>query len=410
MREAKPPGPGINGLARRIAPRPVLEVAQAVKRRARSLREPRLGAYAPISTLQLPQTEVGRACIPAIDFHAHLGRWQTRDGSWMVPDVRAFVEVIDRCNIAGVVNLDGRWGEELDTNLTRYDRSYPGRFYTFCHLDWRVLDDANGAERLVASLRRSAAAGARGLKVWKDLGMKVRVRGRLLAVDDPILAPVWETAGELGLPVLIHVADPMAFFQPVDCHNERFEELLRVPESAQPGGMSAYQRLMDSFEAMVANHPNTRVVAAHACCAENLSYVSDLLSRYPNLSIDIGWRQGELGRQPRTARRLILEHADRVLFGTDALPPRTSIYEIYFRLLETEDENFAYSDDPVPPCGRWSIYGLDLPPAVLEQVYHLNARRLLNLTDEEMPPAPDSGQRRGEARRPARRLNRSRLF
>ena len=125
------------------------------------------------------------------------------------------------------MNLDGRWGVELEENLDRYDRAYPGRFFSFCHLDWRLLDEPDGAARLVESLRRSVDAGARGLKVWKDLGLTVTARDRRILPDDPLLAPVWTAAAELRIPVLVHVADPVAFFHPVDRHNERLEELLR---------------------------------------------------------------------------------------------------------------------------------------------------------------------------------------
>lgn len=377
MREAQPPNSGVDKLARRVLPAPILRLAQVAKRAQRRRREPRLGSYMPVSTLELPKHDVHRACLPAIDFHAHLGRWLSNDGTWMVPDVGALVETMDQCNVSGAVNLDGRWGTELEENLDRYDRAYPGRFFTFCHLDWRLLDEPGGLGRLVASLERSVATGARGLKVWKDLGMEVRAGGRLMMPDDAMLRPLWEAAAQHRIPVLIHVGDPVAFFRPVDVHNERYEELLRVPRAARPGGMPEFRRLMDALEAMVASNPSTSIVAAHCGYAENLSYMSNLLNRYPNLSVDIGWRACDLGRQPRAAREFVLQHPDRVLFGTDALPPRNSIYRIYFRFLETADENFDYSDEPVPPCGRWTIHGLDLPQPVLRQVYRDNARHLL---------------------------------
>ena len=89
---------------------------------------------------------------------------------------------------------------------------------TFCHVDLRAIGRPGfDAEVLVESLRRSREAGARGLKIWKDLGLGIRDEsGRLVLPDDERLAPVFAAAGELGLPVLIHTADPVAFFEPVD--------------------------------------------------------------------------------------------------------------------------------------------------------------------------------------------------
>jgi predicted TIM-barrel fold metal-dependent hydrolase len=303
----------------------------------------------------------------------------------MEPDVGRLLELMDSCNFTSMVNLDGRWGQELEENLERYDHAYPGRFYTFCHLDWALLEEPNGPDLLVRSLQRSVAAGARGLKIWKDLGMTVKVRGRLVLPDDPLLAPVWEEAGTLGIPVLVHVADPVAFFLPVDRHNERLEELLRHPAgSRQLGGLDEFHRLIDSLENVIRSHPGTMVVAAHGLYAENLARLSEMLRSYPNFHIDIAWAHMQLGRQPRAARSLLTTYPERVLFGTDVFPLRAALCQVYVRFLETDDEYFSYTDEPVPGSGRWPIYGLGLAPETLGKIYRDNAARLLGLA-----PAPE---------------------
>ena len=377
--EAPPPGP--------FSRHPMSEPLRRVVRRARKFRTPRLSAYAPVSMLELPSHTPGQASIRAVDFHTHLGRWLTDSGEWMENDVGRLLDLMDAFNVETMVNLDGRWGPELEENLDRYDRAHPGRFFSFCHLDWRLLDEPQGEDRLAESLRQSVAAGACGLKVWKDLGMTVTTRGRRILPDDPLLAPVWTAAGELGVPVLIHVADPIAFFQPVDRHNERLEELLRSPKCSRiREGVDEFHRLLTAFEHVVAAHPATRFVAAHGLYVENLTHVSRLLDLYPNLFIDISARAPEFGRQPRMARALLVRHAERVLFGTDLFPIRASGYQVYFRLLETDDEAFPYSSDPIPPCGRWPIYGLELPKHVLVHIYRDNARRLLGLDSNRIDP------------------------
>jgi len=297
----------------------------------------------------------------------------------MARNVTHVLGLMDSWNVNTLVNLDGRWGSELEENLDRYDRAYPGRFATFCHVDWRMLDDGAQPEALVRSLEASAAAGARGLKVWKDLGLKIRVGGRLLLPDDPRLDPVWEAAGSLGLPVLIHVADPMAFFQPIDTSNERLEELLSHPRAShRRHGPAHYTRLIEALEAIVARWKGTTFVGAHAgCFPEDLGWVEQMMDHYPNFYIDIGAQAAELGRRPRASARLFEAHPTRVLFGTDIFPLRSDQYHVYFRLLETDDEYFAYSPDLAPPNGRWTISGLSLPDATLERIYRANARVLL---------------------------------
>jgi hypothetical protein len=191
----------------------------------------RLYEYAPVPALVTAVSDVRSARVPAVDVHNHLGRWLTGGTRWMAPDVGRLTASMDELGVEAVVNLDGRWGRELQANLERYDQARPGRFATFCQLDWSLLSEPGGPDRLLTLLRRSAEAGACGVKVWKDLGMSVRdATGTLVPVDDPRLSDVWDAAGELGLPVLVHVADPIAFWQPVDRHNERWEELVLHPD------------------------------------------------------------------------------------------------------------------------------------------------------------------------------------
>jgi predicted TIM-barrel fold metal-dependent hydrolase len=340
-----------------------------------------LRTYAPRSCLRVSEHFVTRASVPAIDAHNHLGKWLSAADDWVAADVEALVDVMDACNVRTIVNLDGRWGQELEDNLDRYDRAYEDRFVTFCQVDWRHASAPGFCEPLCASLRRSAERGARGLKVWKDLGLHIRDdRDQLVMPDDHRLFDLWETAAELRLPVLIHTADPVAFFQPVDRFNERLEELLERPDWSFAGApFPPFEALIESLESVVAAHRQTTFIGAHVgCYAEHLRWVSRMLDRYPNFHIDIAARLAELGRQPRTARELLLRHSDRVLFGTDMFPPSVDEYAVHFRFLESADEYFDYSSAPIPPQGRWKISGLDLPTNVLESVYRNNASKILN--------------------------------
>lgn len=347
--------------------------------RRRLIPDPRLSQFNPRPLVKVEENDVTAARFSAIDVHAHLGRWLSR-GRWMQEDLSTLLRQLEQCNIAGIVNLDGRWGDELEANLDRYDRVHPGQFATFCHVDWNLLRERDDASALVQSLERSVAAGAKGLKVWKDLGLRARDRhGRLIKPNDPRVAQVWLAAGELGVPVLIHTADPLAFFMPADATNERVEELRAFPGARLSHlGVDWRHELLDALEEVVAAHPRTRFIGAHAGGnSEDLPWVSRLLDDYPNLSIDVAARTSELGRQPRATRSLILRHPDRVLFGGDVYPVRPAEYAILFRFLETADECFAYSTAARPLQGRWRVSGLELPDDVLKKVYSENARRLL---------------------------------
>jgi predicted TIM-barrel fold metal-dependent hydrolase len=340
----------------------------------------RLSRYQPQSTLVVEQHPVSRPMHPVIDAHAHLGRWLTGGRTWLAPDVPALLDGMSQVGVHSMVNLDGRWGAELDANLRRYDEAHPGRFATFCHVDWTVLRDSGGEAALERSIRDSAARGARGLKVWKDLGLHVRdATGRLVRPDDRRLDGVWAAAGELGLPVVWHIADPVAFFLPVDHRNERFEELSRHPEWSHARlGLEVQRTLLAALERVVAAHPSTVFVLAHMGVAEDLGWVRRLLQERPNVCVDISARLAEIGRQSRAASALCTDFPDRVLFGSDAFGVLdTAVLRTHYRVLETCDEHFPYSSDPVPLQGRWAVSGLGLPEDVLKAVYRENAGRLL---------------------------------
>lgn len=201
--------------------------------------------------------------------------------------------------------------------------------------------------------------------------------------DDRLLAPVWEAAAAAHVPVLIHVADPLAFFLPADRHNERLEQLCLDRGARHGGGRERYERLIDALEHLVASQPSTAFIAAHGCCPHDLNRVAAMLERYPNLFVDVAAAVPELGRQPRVARSFITGHAGRVLFGTDVFPWDMRAQQTYFRLFETADDAFQEDGAGSGPCSRWLLYGLDLPTEVLERVYRDNAAALFGLQADQ---------------------------
>ncbi|KQU95306.1 amidohydrolase family protein [Devosia sp. Root105] len=334
--------------------------------------------FRPEATVRLVEHHPQAFPLPAFDAHNHLGRWHT-DG-WAVADVPAFVSMLDSVNVRGVVNLDGGWGDELEANLDRYDRAHPGRFASFARLDWTDTGSTGWGGRFAASFADSARRGASGLKLWKDIGLGTRdEQGEPLFLDDRRLSPLWQAVAASGVPVLVHVADPVAFFRPLDASNERYEELSHHPDWHFHGPQfPSFERLIGSLENAVADNPGVAFIGAHVgCYAEDLGWVDRMLSSYPNFHIDISARIAELGRQPRAARRLLLKHPTRVLMGTDIFPAQASDYRRYLRFLATDDECFPYSDDNPPGTGRWSISALDLPDEVLKLVTAENAVRLI---------------------------------
>ena len=357
--------------------------------------------FQPRSMLKVPETRVARARHPVIDIHTHLGfRAKGVAGVPHGEDMRfrapasEILPVMDRVNLQTMVNLTGGVGRGLEQSIAEYQKTHPGRFMTFTEPRFDQITQPNYARAQADDIDRARAAGARGLKVLKTLGLYLREQvtsGPLVAIDDKRFDPMWEACAGGRMPVAIHVSDPEAFFLPTDRFNERFEELNNHPDWSFHGrDFPSNQQLLDARNRVFARHPKTTFIGLHVGHnAENLGYVSECLDKFPNMYVEIGARVGELGRQPRTARKFFDRYQDRILFGTDAVPHGVEtpqqvfgelLYQIYFRFLETEDEYFDYAPAPVPPQGRWRIYGMGLPDAILRKVYHDNAARLLGVS------------------------------
>lgn len=329
-----------------------------------------------------------QAKYPVIDAHNHLFGDLSPEEMLAVMDavgVRTFVNVTG--NVSMPFDEKGYTIQRRDLGiyLDRYVAAHPGRFAALTMSefaqwgDFVLLKDDHFVDRCLATLEADAARGALGLKVTKELGLQFRDRdGRILPVDDARLAPIWQRAGEMGLPVLIHISDPVAFFLPIDARNEHYLTLHEFPGWSFYGSHFSKWELLGQRDRMIAAHPRTTFLLPHvANNPEDLDSVAALLDRFPNVMIDFSARIDELGRQPYTARDFFIAYQDRILFGID-MPVAPEIYRCYYRFLETRDEYFEYPDY-IGRWGRsrWRIYGLHLPDAVLRKVYYENAVKLM---------------------------------
>jgi predicted TIM-barrel fold metal-dependent hydrolase len=362
----------------------------ALAQTARKAKPLDIADYQPRSMLRVPEHPVEKAHFPLIDIHTHLSFSKDETNQYSAPPSE-LLPVMDRRNIRVMVNLTGGRGAGLREAVQKFDKAKPGRFLTFTEPWYSRVDEPGYPKWQAEQIQQAVRDGARGLKVLKTLGLFLRGKdGKLVKVDDRRFDPMWDACGALNIPVAIHVGDPAAFFTPIDSKNERFEELNNHPDWSFYGkDYPSFAEILEARNRMFARHPKTQFVVLHVGnYAENLADVAAMLDRFSNTHVEIGARIGELGRQPRTARRFFDKYQDRILFGTDAIPHgketpqqifNDELYRIYFRFLETEDEYFDYAPAPIPPQGRWRIYGLGLPEAVLRKVYHDNAARLLRL-------------------------------
>jgi len=325
--------------------------------------------YEPKSTLVVPEHPVARAKYPFIDVHNH------QDIDMSAQDAATLVREMDGIHLQIMVNLSGGQGDDFVRGWKNLEGRYPKRFAVFANLDFAGIDDPSWGAKAAAQLERDFRNGAQGLKIFKNFGMTVPdSAGRRVAVDDTRVDPVWAKCAELGIPVLIHTAEPRSFFEPVDRFNERWLELQQFPQRARPPDKyPPWEQLIGEQHRLFAKHPRTKFIDAHlGWLGGDLARLGRLLDERPNVYTEIGAVLAELGRQPRFAREWFLRYQDRVLFGKDAW--EASEYPVYFRVLETADEYFDYYRKR---HAFWKMYGLDLPDPVLRKVYYRNALGLI---------------------------------
>ena len=327
--------------------------------------------YDPRSTLKVPAHPIARAKFPFIDVHGHIWRNLTpKEQDSLVAEMTAM-------NMAVQVNLSGTSGDTLSARIANLGSRHPGRFVVFANVDFGGLDRPDWGPKAAKRLEEDVSLrGAAGLKIYKNLGMDLKDgSGQRVRVDDPRLDPLWAAAGRLGVPVLIHTAEPVAFFDPIDKHNERWLELVEFPNRARPAGKyPPFDSLLAEQHRVFRKFPGTNFIAAHLDWLGNdLDRLGRVLDSLPNMYTELGAVLYELGRQPRHARQFLIKYQDRVLMGKDFYGGPEE-FGVYFRVLETEDEYFDYYRRR---HAFWKMYGLGLPDEVLRKIYSANALRLI---------------------------------
>jgi len=333
--------------------------------------------YNPTSTLVVSGNLILKAKFPFIDIHGHQYRMPEQDLS-------PVIAAMDTLNMGIMVNLSGRSGDQLIQSVKNIKDHYPNRFVVFANIDFEGVGTENWTEKTVNQLEKDIKNGARGLKIYKSLGMRYKdTDGNRLAIDDKRLDAIWAKCGEMGVPVLIHAADPKSFWDSFDGDNERWLELKTHPRRKRSDSDPAsWELIIKEQHQMFKKHPKTIFVNAHmGWYANNLGKLSELMDAMPNMNVEIGAIIAELGRQPRAAKRFFEKYQDRILFGKDSWKPEE--FPTYFRVLESDDEYFPYHKKY---HAFWAMYGLDLSDEVLKKVYYKNALRIVPGLDSSLFP------------------------
>jgi predicted TIM-barrel fold metal-dependent hydrolase len=367
------------GIAESQAQAPAAPQGQNMNRRPGEGRKPEFPPptileYKPISRLIVPEHPTPRAKYPVIDIHSH------QPAPISMEQYKVVVDAMDKLNLRTLVNLSGGSGQKLKDSVAAIKNSpWPDRMVLFANISFPRAGEPGVAPgfgaKAAAQLEEDVKAGALGLKIFKELGLRIlKADGTRLHLDDAELDPIWAKCGELGIPVLIHTAEPAPFFDPIDFTNERWlEEALFPDRRYQDPKFPRFEELLAERDRMFAKHRKTTFIAAHmAYLSNDLGRFSKYLDANPNVFPETAAVLAEYGRQPRTARAFFIKYQDKILFGKDSFQPDEFPY--YWRTFETGDEYFDYYRDY---HAFWKLYGMELPDEVLKKLYYKNALKLV---------------------------------
>lgn len=324
--------------------------------------------FRPKSIYRIPETKVAKARFRVMDMHTH-------DYAKTDQQLADWVRTMDAAGIAKSIILSEAHGKAFDEVLARY-KKYPGRFSLWCGFDYTGYDQPGYGPAAVAELERCFRLGAEGVGEMGDKGKGMFFTEPAawgMHFDDARMDSLLNKCGELGMPVSIHVADPIWMYEPMDRHNDGLMNAYQWRLDNQTNIVS-HGELLGTLERAVKKHPRTIFVACHlANCCYDLAKLGALLDKYPNLYADISARFSETAATPRAAAKFYEKYQDRLVYGTD-MGRGKEMYETTFRILETNDEHF-YDWDLF--TYHWPLHGFGLSDAILKKVYADNSRGLL---------------------------------
>jgi len=324
--------------------------------------------YRPKSIYKIPVTEIDKAKYPIIDMHSH-------PYAKTPQEIAEWTKNMDEVGVQKTVILTMATGTEFDGIYRKYSK-YPDRFEVWCGLDLSGYNEPAFGPAAVKELERCRQLGAQGVGEIHDKGEGL-VSGKFKAPrmhpDDARMDALWERCGELGMPVSLHVADPIWMYQKMDNTNDGLMNAYHWRLDNKPD-IVTLSGMIDILERTLARHRRTTFIACHFANLDyDLARLGVVFDRNPNLYADISARYAETAPIPRFAAKFYEKYAHRLVYGTD-MGFDQPMYRVTFRILESLDEHF-YEIEQFDY--HWSLNGFGLSDETLKQVYHANAAKIL---------------------------------
>ena len=320
----------------------------------------------------------GPQSIPKIDLHTHYRADHPNLGLTLEDwNMRAALITVSR---------PGLRGREESYQLKQ---TYPDRFIWGTSFDASRVAEPDFVDSTLAQLRYDLDRGAKLVKVWKNVGLEIKdADGSWVQIDDERFQPIWDFLADRDVPVLAHIGEPRAAWQPLDQRSPHYHYYSRHPEfhAYNLPEMPRWEEVIEARDNWLCANPDLTVIGAHlGSMAHDVDQIRARLDSFPNFHVETAERFGDLVNQPsEDVRQFMIDYQDRILYGTDVSTPDAelgrldTILTLHWDYLTSAD-SVLFDNRKIMFRGR--TRGLNLPEAVLRKIYHDNAVRLLRLAD-----------------------------
>jgi predicted TIM-barrel fold metal-dependent hydrolase len=338
--------------------------------------------------------------IPKYDAHTH---YHIADDLLIRKAEKVNLRILTINTDLGFIPLDTQF--EISQSL---HRRHPQAFNFIGTFDASTFASETFAEDTLGQIKRCMAAGAKGIKIWKNIGMSLKKEtGQYLMADDPVFDPIYAFLEKEKIPLLAHLGEPRNCWLPLEemttCNDRIYfgsnpdYHMYHHPEI--PG----YERQMEARDHLLERYPNLIFIGAHLGSMDwNLNEVAKRLDRFPNFYVDFSARLMHIFEQTLRNRNGVIDffqtYQNRLLYGLDtyiALCSRQKWMNLFCRFFPLADHYLLYrylygeirkhwlflaTDQMIKtgqimnhPDSPKCIRGLKLKKAVMDRIFFENA-------------------------------------
>jgi len=299
------------------------------------------------------------------------------------------------------INVDG--GESIDKQLdivVSLREKHPGMLDFLGTFSVDDFGKEYFADQIIARIDKCMNLGAKGIKIWKNIGMVLQdEQGNYVMADHPAFAPVFAYLEKHRIPLTAHLGEPKNCWMPYDQMTVKGDlnyyrqnpqyHMFQFPEKP------SYEAQITARDHLLERYPELVFVGAHIGSLEwNLEEVAKRFDAYPNFYVDLSARMVYLQLHATNDRgkvkSFLTAYQDRILYGSDTGLTQTNPDRREDQFKDLKDKwlqqwQFIATNDIIP-CNHFTsasapkeIEGLHLPRTIVNKLFYKNARKVFKI-------------------------------